>query len=1230
MDIDILRGEIERLFSLDELTTMSRDLLGLDPQEVGGTSTKASFVRALTDRCSQDDALDALVEAVIGLRADAGPKLRDLSQRGFFADEPLAAGAAVGPFSIQRRIGEGSIGIVYAAEQDAVAVALKVLRRESARDARALQRFLTVTRLIGKIASPALPAGLTVGHLGEIDAYFVSYESNDGESLATRVKRDGPIHIEQARPILREVLEALAALHEKGIAHGDLKLENVIVARGGNTPRVQVVDGGVDRLRLRARVQNGHSEVVHTLGGAKTIAPEQIRGGIAQPRSDVYAFGAMLYELLTGEPVFDHASPIDAAVAHLMEKPRPPSDSGPRGTISKELDRFVLSLLAKEPSSRPRDAKSALEAFDATVKGARPAKADVINESELSARVEAVLSEPDDEAAALRLESAVQEGADPERVARAFVNAAEHEREGIDAITDDDKKSLLFRAARVFEGINDRAAAEAVYTRILAVDEEDDIAHAALLQARKSLGKFEEVVEMLLARSDAAKTSEEKARALAEIGRIYASELEDREQALVAYAQAFCEDPETDDYAEELERLAGSDVAAWTEVTSICADTAQGDLPAERKAPLLARLGRWYAEKASRADLAVSCFQALLSTNPNHEIALGGLAQVYRKAQQWSDLAPLLVHRAGVAPSPSSARDYLAEAGELFETKLGDRRRARELYEQVIDDEPTHVSAGDGLSRILESEGDFLPLVRMLEARSEVLRGDKRWAAMARIAEIFEERLGDMQEATRRYEVILSEDEQNTAALKGLDRIYERSGRFRDLLTIIERQLRAAVTPRQRLSLYQRLATVYEEEFIDHEKAAEACEAMLAIDPNVDDALSALTRHYRALDRWEQVASTYERHLKTSIDDRRKVEILLALGKVLLDPIKSPARALAAYERVVALDERNDIALDSIAKLRAGAGDSAQALEALETLARQAKTPEARAEQWIRAAKLLEQNGDVDGAIQRYKLALDAVPSDATASDGLRAAFTARGDVNAAVELLRRRIALADGPSQKARLLSEVARLCKQELKDDERAEQAATEAHRLDPTDTDALVVLGDLAFEQERFAEAANFYELPANRAAGLAPADATRVLLRTIDALYQIGSAEKAPALTSQLLQIAPDDAAALASVARVSFDHGDPTRAYELYRELLNRFRDRLTESEESDSLYRLGEAARRAGFIEFAYAPLAEAADLDPQAPEPLEALAKLYETAGDWENVVKTKSRRLEFAEGDE
>jgi tetratricopeptide (TPR) repeat protein len=354
------------------------------------------------------------------------------------------------------------------------------------------------------------------------------------------------------------------------------------------------------------------------------------------------------------------------------------------------------------------------------------------------------------------------------------------------------------------------------------------------------------------------------------------------------------------------------------------------------------------------------------------------------------------------------------------------------------------------------------------------------------------------------------------------------------------------------------------------------------------------------------------------------------MAKVLFEQVGSPARAVEVYEKVTAIDANNAVALDALARLRAGSGDASLALAAIETLASQATTPEAKSEQWMRAAKLLEKAGDIDAAIERYKAALDANPKNAGAADALRSAYASRGDAAAAVELIARQVSVAEGGLAKARLYGEMARLCKYKLDDDDRAEKAATQANHADPTNLDALMVLGDLAFETNRFLEATAHYELPANRADKLAPEDATRVLLRFVDALYKTGSTEKALAPMDTLLKIAPDNADALSRVARVTFDHGDPKRAHELYKGLIARFREKMMLSEEADALFRLGEAARRAGMLQQAFAPLNEAAELDSSSPEPLAALAKLYQAKGDWENVVKTKNRRLDVAQGQE
>ena len=136
-----------------------------------------------------------------------------------------------------------------------------------------------------------------------------------------------------------------------------------------------------------------------------------------------------------------------------------------------------------------------------------------------------------------------------------------------------------------------------------------------------------------------------------------------------------------------------------------------------------------------------------------------------------------------------------------------------------------------------------------------------------------------------------------------------------------------------------------------------------------------------------------ERHAQATGDDARRVELLAARARVLAEQIGSPERATRAYEQVLELSPGHAGALEALARLREVAGDAQAAIHAIEALAAKAATSEAKGEQWLRAARLLEARGDKDGAIERYKLALEANPRDASAATALRAAYVSRGDV---------------------------------------------------------------------------------------------------------------------------------------------------------------------------------------------------------------------------------------------
>jgi tetratricopeptide (TPR) repeat protein len=1216
---DLLRAELERLFELEELLHLSRNLLGFEPETLGGTETKASFAGALALHCEKEDAVEALCDAMLALRLDVHPELVELRTSGLKHDEPLALGSSFGPFVIARELGEGRSAVAYAATRDGREYRLRVLRHEAARDRRGLHRFLTLNRLVAEIEHEYLPRGLEAGAVG--DRFYVAHELVDGETLAARVARTGPLHISDARPLLRAVLEALTALHERRIAHGDLRLENVVAFR---TPegalRVVLLDAGSDRLRARPRVANGRTELFSTAASPKTAAPEQIRGYGSDPRSDVYSFGAMAFELLTGKPPFGESA-LDSAFGHLTREPPRASSVAPRGFVTPDVDDILSKLLDKDPAARPGDAQAVLTLFE--VAQYAPSILPPMSADEVDGLVARLKSEPANESCAMQLESAA-EGA-PERIATAFIDAATA------AEPADTKKALLFRAGRILSARKETLGrAEEVYKELVALDPVDRVAFGSLKDLLRRVGKLEELVEMLLERSERAESRSERARLLGEIGRIYAQETHEQDQALVAFTQAFCEDP-AQTAAAEIERLAGTRAEAWNDVLTSITEAAHGDgTPQEGKVALSLAAARYYESKLRRPDLALSSYQTVVGLDPANDAALEGMAKIYRKAQQWTELGAILVSRADASTSPARARDLRAEAADILETRLGDAAGARVMVEQILADDPAHAAANEQLARLCERASDHAALVKVLERRAAALRGEERLRVLCRIAEIQELNLNDDAGAEKRYEAVLDADPKNTDALRGLDRLLTKAGRFQDLLANLARQVDAAATPRQKIALWERMAAIQEEEFLNHEKAASAREQALAIDPANEATLAGLVRNQKTLGRWDAVADLLERQAQTLAEAPRRLAVLLQLGKTLTEHLAAPDRASRAYEAALEIDSQHPQALEAVARLRESAGDAGAALSAIDALAAKATTPEAKAEQHVRAAKLLESRGDRDAAIERYKRALDANPKDHMAAAALRDGYVARGDVNSAVQVLERELEVTEGERAKAKIAGQIATLYRQKLRDDRRAEEAAKRANKLDPTNLESLVVLGDLAFESKRYLEASKHYELIAGRAESFEKPEATRLLVRYVDALAQSGSTEQALAPMDTLFRLAPDDPEALERVAQVTYEHGSPVRAAELYGNLLSRFSTSLDSERRYTALFRRGEALFKAGDAKAALEPLEEAADLDSQSTEALAALAQAYTNLERWEDAVRVKTRHLDIASGEE
>ena len=285
---------------------------------------------------------------------------------------------------------------------------------------------------------------------------------------------------------------------------------------------------------------------------------------------------------------------------------------------------------------------------------------------------------------------------------------------------------------------------------------------------RKTLGKYEEIVESLMARSEPRRRGEERARIFAEIGRICATELDDPDQGSSPSRRPSARRRPRASYAEEIERLAGSKAHLWNEVLATITEGIKAEtLLVHRSQRLLGYAARWYDQKLGRADMGLLAYQQILTTDPANEEAYEGLTTIYRKAQQWPELAHVLVARADASGSSPRARDLRAEAAELFEQKLNDAARAQEIFAKVLGEDPGHVKAGDGMARIAERTGDFRRWWPSSSGAPRRGAGARRPRRCSSVAEVYEDHLEDLAEATRRYEAVLAIEPHDLAGPQG-------------------------------------------------------------------------------------------------------------------------------------------------------------------------------------------------------------------------------------------------------------------------------------------------------------------------------------------------------------------------------------------------------------------------------------------------------------------------------
>jgi serine/threonine-protein kinase len=273
-------------------------------------------------------------------------------------DLPIAAlpasdlsGRTFGDYRVTRRLGQGGMGAVYLADQISLnrRVALKFLRPELAANPISLKRFQAEAEAVARLNHANI---VQVYAISECDGlHFMALEYVDGRNLRDLIVRKGPPKTAICLAIVRQVAAALQRASEAGIIHRDIKPENILVTR---QVEVKVADFGLSRLLSPDRDLN-LTQSGMTLGTPLYMSPEQVRGQVVDPRSDIYSLGVTCYYMFSGQPPFHGQTAIEVALKHCEENPPPLQSLRP--DLPSDLCAFVHRLMHKDPAKRPQSGR---------------------------------------------------------------------------------------------------------------------------------------------------------------------------------------------------------------------------------------------------------------------------------------------------------------------------------------------------------------------------------------------------------------------------------------------------------------------------------------------------------------------------------------------------------------------------------------------------------------------------------------------------------------------------------------------------------------------------------------------------------------------------------------------------------------------------------------------------------------------------------------------------------
>ncbi|HVE84156.1 MAG TPA: tetratricopeptide repeat protein, partial [Myxococcales bacterium] len=469
------------------------------------------------------------------------------------------------------------------------------------------------------------------------------------------------------------------------------------------------------------------------------------------------------------------------------------------------------------------------------------------------------------------------------------------------------------------------------------------------------------------------------------------------------------------------------------------------------------RLASIYEEALKRDEDAISRYRAILSRVPGHTSALAGLGKLYARNQNWDGLLAVYDLEIAAAEDPRQKAAKMYKAAEVLEERLERQEDAILRYNQCLQLQPGYLPAQKALVRLYERQDRYSDLVGMYE--QDLLQTSDREqiiSTLNKIAAIYEDRLQDMDHAVDAMRRVLELAPDHMPTIRNLARLYERAGRWRELIAHNEHESSLVGETKQVLSLHHRNAEILEEQLKDQPGAITAYERLLSLSPAYLPALKALGRLYASDGRWDELIRMYRAESEISSSTEQAASLIFKIGELFEHKLKREDEAIASYQEVLTLAPSYFPALRALARIYRGQQAWENLIDVLRAEAANRTDPNERANALFQAAAIWEdQLTRTDMAIEGYQEVLRLVPGHATAIRALERLYTTRNDVKELIAVLDRETQTATVPFAKVAAYLKLSRIYLEALNDPTRAAQACEGVLAVDAGNVVALKTL-------------------------------------------------------------------------------------------------------------------------------------------------------------------------------